>query len=151
MSPHIDPVTTFSIREVSRMTGLPASTLRYYESIGIVNPVGRGATSKHRAYTQKDVDIIDIVACLNATGMKIDDMKTYIANASSGEVDAFEQVALLKSQKSRLDEEERRILQRREYVTLKIEYWKAYDRGDKDRVAEIARRAKKLAEDIKKL
>lgn len=151
MSTHANPPATFSIREVSQMTGLPSSTLRYYESVGIVNPIERGETSRHRVYTQKDVDTIDTLACLNATGMKVEDMKAYITNASSGKVDAFEQVALLKAQKSRLDEQERRIVRRREYVTLKIEYWKAYERGDTARIAEIAAQAQELAEDLKKV
>lgn len=133
------------------MTGLPSSTLRYYESIGIVQPVGRAKTSKHRAYTQKDVDIIDAVACLNATGMKIDDMKAYIANASSAEVNTSEQVTLLKAQIARLDDEARHIAQRRKYAALKIEYWQAYERKDTKRVAEIAAQAQKLAVNLKKV
>ena len=32
----------YSIREAAALTGLPASTLRYYESIGVIAPVGRG-------------------------------------------------------------------------------------------------------------
>lgn len=142
---------TYSIREASRLTGLPSSTLRYYESIGIVKSVERGETSKHRVYNQSDIDVLDTVACLNATGMKIDDMKKYISNASQSDVDAYEQVSLLKAQKARLDEEERHILLRREYVSLKIEYWKAYERGDKKRVQKIAAEARDLAEDLKKV
>lgn len=141
----------YSIREASRLTGLPSSTLRYYEGIGIVKPVKRGETSKHRVYTQSDIDILDTVACLNATGMKLEDMKKYISNASQNNVDAYEQVALLKTQKAKLDKEERHILLRREYVSLKIEYWKAYERGDEKHVAEIAAQAKSLADDLKKV
>lgn len=141
---------TYSIRDASRLTGLPSSTLRYYETIGIVKPVQRGETSKHRMYSQSDLDVLDTIACLNATGMKIEDMKKYIANASSDDADAYEQVALLKAQKAKLDEEERHILQRREYVNLKIEYWKAYERGDQARVREIADKAAALAANLKK-
>ena len=142
---------TYSIREASRLTGLPSSTLRYYESIGIVKPVQRGETSKHRVYSQSDIDILDTIACLNATGMKLEDMKTYITNASGGHVDAYEQVALLRSQLERLEEEERHIKLRREYVGIKIEYWKAYERKDGKQVEEIANRARSLAQDLKKV
>jgi len=142
--------STYSIRDASRLTGLPSSTLRYYESIGIVKSVDRGETSKHRVYNQSDIDVLDTVACLNATGMKLEDMKKYISNASQSDVDAYDQVSLLKAQKERLDEEERHILLRREYVNLKIEYWKAYERGDKKQVKEIADQAKSLADDLKK-
>jgi DNA-binding transcriptional MerR regulator len=151
MSTQSHATDTYSIRDASRLTGLPSSTLRYYESIGMVKPIQRGETSKHRVYSQSDINVLDTVACLNATGMKLEDMKTYIANATSGEVDAYEQVALLRSQLERLEEEERYITLRREYVSLKIEYWKAYERNDDTRVAEIRNLAKKLAEDLKKV
>ena len=142
---------TYSIREASRLTGLPSSTLRYYESIGIVKSVERGETSKHRVYSQSDIDILDTIACLNATGMKLEDMKKYIANASQKDIDAYEQVALLKSQQSRLDEEERHIKLRKEYVSIKIAYWKAYERKDTEHLQEIARQARKLADNLKKV
>lgn len=142
---------TYSIREASQLTGLPSSTLRYYETIGIVQPVPRGETSKHRVYTQSDIDILDTVACLNATGMKIEDMRTYIANASSGDVDTYEQVALLKAQQHKLEEEERHIKVQQEYVQLKIEYWKAYERGNDERKDEISAQAKVLAQKLKKI
>lgn len=151
MSTQSQTTNTYSIRDASRLTGLPASTLRYYESIGLVNPVQRGETSKHRVYAQSDMDILDTVACLNATGMKLEDMKKYIANATSDVTDAYEQVALLKAQKAKLDEEERQISLRRQYVSLKIDYWKAYERGDKKRVEEISAQAKSLANDLKKV
>ena len=34
---------------------MPASTLRYYESIGVIAPIGRGETSKHRVYSDGDL------------------------------------------------------------------------------------------------
>jgi DNA-binding transcriptional MerR regulator len=151
MTSQSNTANTYSIRDASRLTGLPSSTLRYYESIGIVQPVERGETSKHRVYSQVDIDLLDTIACLNATGMKLDDMKTYIANASSGHVDAYEQVALLKAQQERLEQEERHIKLRKEYVSLKMDYWKAYERGDEAQVQEIATRARQLAAVLKKI
>lgn len=151
MSTQPHAMNTYSIRDASRLTGLPSSTLRYYENIGIVKPVQRVETSKHRVYSQSDVDMLDTIACLNATGMKLDDMKTYIANASQKNIDAYEQVALLKSQQDRLDKEMRHISLRQDYIRLKIDYWKAYERKDEQQVQEIARRARQLAQDLKKV
>lgn len=151
MSAQSNVTRTLSIRDASRLTGLPSSTLRYYETIGIVRPVQRGETSKHRAYSQSDIDMLDTIACLNATGMKLDDMKTYISNVSSGNVDPYEQVALLKAQQGRLEMEERHIKLRKEYVSLKIDYWKAYERHEEERVQTIALQARQLADDLKKV
>jgi CRISPR/Cas system-associated endonuclease Cas1 len=83
--------------------------------------------------------------------MKLDDMKAYIANGFGENTDAYEQVALLKAQQDRLDDEERHIKLRKEYVSIKIEYWKAYERKDDKRVQEMARQARQLAQDLKKV
>ena len=67
---------TYTIKEAAALTGLPASTLRYYESIGVIAPVGRGESSKHRVYDESDLDQIMWVACLAATGMSVSDMQS---------------------------------------------------------------------------
>ena len=54
---------TYTIKEAAALTGLPASTLRYYESIGVIAPVNRGESSKHRVYTEQDLDQVLGVAC----------------------------------------------------------------------------------------
>ena len=47
---------SYTIKEAATLTGLPASTLRYYESIGVIRPISRGASSKHRVYDEQDLD-----------------------------------------------------------------------------------------------
>ena len=75
---------SYTIKEAAALTGLPASTLRYYESIGVIAPVGRGESSKHRVYDESDLDQIMWVACLAATGLSVSDMKQYVANGQLG-------------------------------------------------------------------
>lgn len=151
MSTQRDIANSFSIKEVSKLTGLPASTLRYYESIGIIMPVERGTTSKHRLYSHADVNVLDTIACLNATGMKLEDMKTYIANTFDGEAHADDQMDLLRAQQARLDNEARHIEQRRQYVELKIRYWQAVKTHDSEQLQAISAAAKVLARELKKV
>ena len=75
---------TYSIKEAAALTGLPASTLRYYESIGVIAPVSRGASSKHRVYDEDDLDQVMWVACLAATGMSVSDMKQVRRERAAG-------------------------------------------------------------------
>ena len=46
---------TYTIREMSERFGLPASTLRYYEEIGLLTDVIH-TESKKRIYTQQHID-----------------------------------------------------------------------------------------------
>ena len=140
---------SYTIKEVSEFSGLPESTLRYYEIIGIISPIGRDPSSKHRSYSESDLNIVTAIACLNATGMSLEDMKTYLKNAGSGKRSAPEQIDLLATQKNRLADEMRQLKFRRQYVDLKIAYWEAIGSGNKKQAETIAQKAKKLAKDLK--
>ncbi|KRC57359.1 MULTISPECIES: MerR family transcriptional regulator [unclassified Nocardioides] len=142
---------TFTIKEAAALSGLPASTLRYYESIGVVAPVGRSASSGHRFYTEDDVDVLSWVACLNATGMSVKDMKEYVANAASGAAAAQLQVELLEAQGERLAVEAELLAVRRRYVQLKVDYWKARAAGDEERAQAWSHEAQSLADEMKRL
>lgn len=68
--------TTFSIQQTAQQTGLTAHTLRYYERIGLLRPIGRDDAG-HRFYTQGDLEWIELVMRLRATGMSIQTIKEY--------------------------------------------------------------------------
>ncbi len=70
----------YSIKETAKLSGLPESTLRYYETMGLIGPVERDASSGHRSYGEDDVNLIMGIACLSATGMSIADMRKYWDN-----------------------------------------------------------------------
>lgn len=141
---------TYTIREAASLTGLPASTLRYYESIGVVAPVSRGQTSKHRVYDEDDLDQLMWVACLAATGMSVSDMRQYVANGKLGPTAARDQVDLLTAQEQRLALEAEQLVLRQRYVRLKISYWRAIEAGDDARAELLSGQARVLADELKR-
>lgn len=141
---------TYSIKEASALTGLPASTLRYYESIGVISPISRGASSKHRVYDDGDLDQLMWIACLAATGMSVGDMRTYVANGQLGAEAAADQIKLLTNQAARLSAEAEHIALRQRYVALKIDYWRAVDAGDTERADLIGEQARQLADALRR-
>jgi DNA-binding transcriptional MerR regulator len=141
---------TYTIKEAAALTGLPASTLRYYESIGVIAPIGRGASSKHRVYDEDDLDQLMWVACLAATGMSVSDMRQYMTNGEQGPSAAGAQIELLGAQQQRLALEAESIALRQRYVRLKIDYWHAVDAGDTARAELLSSEARKLADELKR-
>lgn len=131
------------------MTGLPASTLRYYESIGVIPPISRGSSSKHRVYDEEDLDQLMWVACLAATGLSVSDMRQYVANGQLGPAAAGEQIELLTEQEQRLGLEARQVALRQRYVRLKIDYWRAVQAGDDARAGLLSTEARALADQLK--
>ena len=142
---------TYSIKDVASLTGLPASTLRYYESIGVIGPIGRGETSSHRVYSEDDLNLLTSVACLSATGMSVGDMRAYVANGTHAPAAAPEQIQLLADQQQRLAVEAEQIELRQQYVQIKIAYWQAIEAGDVTLADELSGRARTLANDLKKV
>ncbi len=139
----------YTIKEAAALTGLPASTLRYYESIGVIAPISRGASSKHRVYDEDDLDQLMWVACLAATGMSVSEMRQYVDNGRLGPGAASEQIDLLAEQERRLTLEAELVALRQRYVRLKIDYWQAVRAGDQVRSEQLSTEARALADELR--
>jgi len=79
-----DDVQGLTIEETAERTGITRHTLRYYERIGLLAPVGR-TVSGHRRYTDGDLGSIIFLMLLRETGMPIEDMQRFMALARQGE------------------------------------------------------------------
>jgi MerR family copper efflux transcriptional regulator len=128
-------MTVFTIQDVARRSGLSEPTLRYYEEVGLVGPVDRDAGSGHRRYRSEDVDTLQVLACLRAMGMGIEDMRTYQANRARGRVAAAEQRDLLLRHAARVEAEIEKLGTHVDYLREKAAVWDARDRGDGSTVA----------------
>jgi DNA-binding transcriptional MerR regulator len=142
-------IQNYTIRETAKLTGLPESTLRYYETIGLIHPITRDASSKHRVYSEDDVNRIIALACLSAIGMSIENMRAYLKNQTLGEQAADEQVNLLETQQKHLAEEARMLELRSRYVDSKIAFWKAVKSGCKGAVEAARKRTYAIAQELK--
>ncbi|WP_269792259.1 helix-turn-helix domain-containing protein [Stenotrophomonas sp. Iso1] len=60
------------IGQVSRQSGLPASTLRYYEERGLICPVGRNGL--RRVYDADVMQRLALIALGRATGFSLDEI-----------------------------------------------------------------------------
>lgn len=124
-------MTGLTIQDVSRRSGLSESTLRYYEEVGLIGPVGRDERSGHRRYRDEDVDILQALACMRALGVGIEDMRAYQANRVRGGHDAAgEQRDLLLRHAERIEGEIAAQRSRLDYLRAKAALWDARARGD---------------------
>jgi DNA-binding transcriptional MerR regulator len=142
-------IQNYTIRETAKLTGLPESTLRYYETIGLIQPILRDSSSKHRVYSENDVNRIIAVACLSAIGMSIENMRAYLKNQSLGEKAADEQVELLETQKKHIAEEAYNLELRQRYVDAKIAYWNAVKSGSQKEIEEARKGTYAIAQELK--
>jgi MerR family transcriptional regulator, copper efflux regulator len=66
-------MTTYRISDAARRTGLPMSTLRYYERIGLL-PAPDRTESGYRAYEERALDRLTFIARARELGLRLDDI-----------------------------------------------------------------------------
>ena len=149
MSTQTDSSQSYSIMEAAKLSGLPESTLRYYETIGIIDSINRDSSSRHRAYNEDDINAIVSIACLSATGMSLSNMRQYLNNREVGAQAADDQIELLLGQQQRLADEAHYLKLRQRYVETKIAYWHAIATGNEKQAAIISSNARIIARELK--
>ncbi|MDN3351956.1 MerR family transcriptional regulator [Actinomadura sp. DC4] len=117
-----------TIQEVSRLSGLPEPTLRYYERIGLIDAVDRDESSGHRRYGPAVVARAEALGCLRSSGTSVRDMRAYLRHLDTG--DAAQLRALFERNADRITEEIERMRVRLRYLRLKADLWGARERGD---------------------
>ena len=88
--------TGLTIQEAAESTGLTVHTLRYYERIGLLMPIGRAANG-HRRYSQQDISLIRTLNRWRQTGMSLVDIQQYVKLIQEGDATAGERRALLEA------------------------------------------------------
>ena len=74
----------YTVGEMAKLLGVPASTLRYYDKEGLLPFVERSSGGM-RMFQEKDYEWLQIIACLKKTGMPLKDIRTYIDMAAQGD------------------------------------------------------------------
>lgn len=73
------------ISEVARRTGLPASTLRFYESKGLIKAVS--AAGERRRFAPGVLDQLALIALGQAGGLSLDEIQAMLSPAGALRVD----------------------------------------------------------------
>ena len=66
------------IQEFAQLSGLPAKTIRYYESIGIL-PSPQRTPNGYRDYTEKDLERARFVAAIRSLELSLDEVAEILA------------------------------------------------------------------------
>jgi DNA-binding transcriptional MerR regulator len=93
--------TSYTVGEVSEQTGLSTHTLRWYEQVGLIDPVDRD-TGGRRRYAETDLSRLRFLIKLRSTGMPVRDMVRYIELVRCGPATVEERLALLVAHRQRV-------------------------------------------------
>lgn len=144
-------MSMLTIQQAARRSGLSVPTLRYYEDVGLIGPIARDASSGHRRYRERDLDDLQVLACLRAMGVGIEDMRAYQANRARGNAAAAEQRDILLRHAERVEIERAALRVHLDYLRRKADLWDARDRGDATAEAEAQARVHEIYPEIEML
>jgi len=74
----------YTIRDAAAHVGIAASTLRYYDKEGLLPFVER-SSGGIRMFREADIEWLQLIECLKATGMSIKDIKKFIDLYTEGD------------------------------------------------------------------
>lgn len=90
-----------TIGEVSKKLGISVDTLRYYEKIGLINPIARNK-SGIRDYAETDLKQIEFVKCMRSANLPIEALTKYMTLFKEGDKTISERREILVHQREQI-------------------------------------------------
>lgn len=115
-----------TIDEVAKRTGLTAHTLRYYERIGLIAPVGR-APGGQRRYAASDMAWISFLLRLRTTQMPIGKMLAFAKLRAVGDSTVSERRRLLEDHLAEVLAQIEAMKKSADALQAKVEHYQALE------------------------
>ena len=88
---------SYSIKEIAKIMGITPSTLRYYDSEGLLPNVKK--VNGRRVFEDKDFKWLRVLNCMKNINMPIKKIKEYVKLAQKGDATLQERYNLILQQK----------------------------------------------------
>lgn len=112
----------YTIKEVSEMTDLSISTLRYYDKMGLLPSLER-KQSGYRNFTDGDIEMLKIIDSFKKAGLQIKDMQHYISLVFQGESTLQERCQIFLNQEKVIEGKIAELEQALKVTRMKIGYY----------------------------
>ena len=126
----------YTIGQVSKLFGLPVSTLRYYDREGLFPHLRR--TSGIRTFSDTELEALRVIECLKKSGLEIRDIKQFMDWCAMGSQTYPQRLALFLKQKETVEAELERMNRVLDMLNFKCWYYgQAIKDGNEDRLAAL--------------
>ncbi|MHC1692441.1 MAG: MerR family transcriptional regulator [Sphaerochaetaceae bacterium] len=89
----------YTVGDMAKQLGVPASTLRYYDKEGLLPFVERSGGGI-RMFKEEDMGWLSIIECLKKTGMPIKGIKQFIDYCMEGDSRIDERLGIIRAQRN---------------------------------------------------
>lgn len=121
-----------TIAEASRLYGLSADTLRYYERIGLIPAVPRNK-SGIRDYDEDSLRWIEFIKCMRSAGLSIESLAEYVALYQEGDATHEARKHILIEERAKLEARIQEMLETKQRLDYKIANYEAISAKDDKR------------------
>jgi DNA-binding transcriptional MerR regulator len=113
-----------NMSDFSKLAGLSAHTLRYYEKIGLLKAIQRNP-SGHRTYSNKDLEWVKFIIRLKETGMPLEGILQYATFRERGDESISERQQLLEKHRDKLKLQIKKQMNHLKALDQKIDFYKS--------------------------
>lgn len=137
------------IGEISKLTGLSISTLRYYDKHGLLNNLGR-TEGGIRTFSKQNIEALTLINCLKNSGMKISEIKQFMEWCTEGKKTFNKRLEMFYEQEKNIKEQIDVLNKSLKLIKFKQWYYEtAIKEGTEDNVRKLD--VNKMPKDIAKL
>ena len=121
----------YTIGQISEMFNIPVSTIRYYDREGLLPGITR--KSGRRQFSDTEVEALQVIECLKASGLEIKDIRQFMEWCTEGPETYSKRRELFENRKAAVEEELIRLNKVMDLLTFKCWYYETAERvGNED-------------------
>ncbi len=113
---------TYSITDLSKKFNLPASTIRYYEKIGLLENVEH-ANSYRRVYNDSHIDRLNAIECFKKALLPLDELKRFFTYEKNMKANSEKILEMMKNQEAKTIESMEALQAGLDHLQKKIRFY----------------------------
>ncbi len=122
----------YTIGQVAKMFNIPASTLRYYDKIGLFPNLDK-SVANIRQFSDDDIATIETIECLKKSGLKISEIKDYIELCIGGNSTLEKRLEIFEFSQKRVEAQIKELENTLSMLKIKTHYYKlSIERGGEE-------------------
>ena len=114
---------SYTIKQVSKLTGLSEHTLRYYDREGLL-PLLKRTPNGIRAFSENDIEWLGLICCLKNSGMSIEHIKEFMNLCLQGEQTLPQRKEVLEQHREHILDQLKLLNRSLSTIEYKIEHYK---------------------------
>ena len=129
----------YTVGEMAKILGIPASTLRYYDKEGLLPFVER-SSGGIRMFTEKDHEWLKVIECLKQSGLSIKDIRNFISMVIQGDESSLaKRLTLFQARRDAVKKQIKDMQETLELLEFKCWYYEqAIQDGTEERVRSLS-------------